>query len=321
VVRDETEPAAASRPPRRLAWIIDNAPLLLTVTMLCWAGNFVVGRWSAGHVPPIFLAWSRWTFAGLILLSFAWPRLKSDWPVIRSNWTTLLLLGVTGGGLFNTLQYLALHNTTALNALLINSSGPVFVAIACLTLFGDRLGLGQWGGILLSVVGVLLVGTKGALALLGQIRFEIGDLFMLAAMLTWGIYTAFLRLRPPIHFLSFAVLQAFIAATVNTPFAVWERSTGAAPQPTIEAVLSVAYCAIFPSIIAYLCYNRGVQLIGGARAGAYIHLTTLFGAALSILLLGEQLQLYHVTGFALIIAGVLLAARGKPAAASPRRTS
>lgn len=320
-MRNDHQPADAARPPRRAAWIVDNAPLLLTITMLCWAGNFVVGRWSAGHVPPIFLAWSRWTFAGLILLTIAWPRLKADWPLIRAKWPVLLLLGVTGGGLFNTLQYLALHNTTALNALLINSSGPVFVAIACLTLFGDRLGLGQWGGILLSVVGVLLVGTKGALAMLGQIRFEIGDLFMLAAMLTWGVYTAFLRLRPPIHFLSFAVLQAMIAAAVNTPFALWERSTGATPQPTIEAVASVAYCAIFPSIIAYLCYNRGVQLIGGARAGAYIHLTTLFGAALSIMLLGEQLQLYHVAGFGLIIAGVLLAARGKSPAAAPARSS
>jgi drug/metabolite transporter (DMT)-like permease len=285
------------------------APLVLTITMLSWAGNFIIGRWSAGHVPPLFLAWARWTLAVLLLTPFAVSFVRRDWHVIRNHLPILLLLGVTGGGLFNSLQYLALNHTSALNALLINSGGPVFVSLACLLIFGDRIGIWQWIGIALSILGVLLVGTKGALAAIGTLRFELGDLFMLAAMLTWGVYTAFLRKRPQIHFMSFAVVQMAIAAMVNVPAALWEHGQGAVVHPDFTTVAVVAYCGVFPSIIAYICYNRGVQLIGGARAGAYIHLTTLFGAVLSIVLLGETMQLYHVAGFVLIIAGVILAAR------------
>jgi len=292
-----------------LAIMFDNAPVLLCITMLCWAGNFNVGRWSSGHVPPIMLAWMRWSLAGLILLPFCWSRARADWPQIRAHTPILLLLGITGGGLFNTLQYLALNHTTALNALLINSSGPVFVALACLTLFGDRISFGQWLGIWVSVAGVLLIATKGDLAAIGGLSFLAGDLFMLAAMVTWGVYTAFLRKRPAIHFLSFLLIQVSIAALINTPFVIWEQSRGAQLLLSTRSLIAIGYCAVFPSIVAYLCYNRGVQLIGGARAGAYIHLITQFGGTLAILLLGEEMRAYHMAGFALIIAGVLIAVR------------
>lgn len=307
-------PIAPGRARGPFAFLVDNATIMLSTTMICWAGNFIIGRWSSGHVPPIMLAWSRWTLAALILLPFCWRKLRADLPAIRTHWKILLLLGLTGAGLFNSLQYLALNHTIALNALLINSSGPVFIALACLTLFGDRIGLGQWLGISLSMLGVLLVGTRGDIIAIGTFQFALGDILMLIAMVTWGVYTAFLRKRPAIHFLSFAVVQMIIASAINAPFVLWESALGAELVPSLRSLISIAYCAVFPSIIAYLCYFRGVQLIGGARAGAYIHLTTLFGAILSIVLLGESMQPYHIAGFVLIVAGVMIATRfGRPA--------
>lgn len=286
-----------------------NPHVMLTVTMLCWSGNFIAGRLSAGEVPPISLAGLRWLVAVMIMLAIAGPRLRSDWPIVRAHWPILLLLGITGAGLFNSLQYVALNHTSALNALLINSSGPIFVALACLVLFGDRLRGLQWLGIVLSLTGVLTVGTKGRLDALGDVSFNSGDGFMLAAMLTWGVYTAFLRKRPPIHFLSLALVQMIIAAVFNFPLMLWELASGAVLKASLGTVAAVAYVAIFPSIVAYICYQRGVQLLGGARAGIYLHMVTVFGTILSVTVLGESLRSYHLAGFALIILGISLTAR------------
>jgi drug/metabolite transporter (DMT)-like permease len=309
VTQTPARPIEVGQPPGLLGRLYGAAHVLLVITALCWAGNFVIGRWSAGHVPPIFLSWSRWTLAMCLLAPFALDHVRRDWPAIRANWAALLLLGVTGGGMFNSLQYLALNHTSALNALLINSGGPAFVALACLAIFGDRIGLRQWAGIALSFLGVLIVGAKGDLLAFGSISFVPGDLFMLAAMVTWGVYTACLRKRPAIHFLSFTLVLMFIASLVNAPAVLWERSTGLVAHADLTTLAVVGYCAVFPSLVSYICYNRGVQLIGGARAGAYIHLVTLLGAMLSILLLGEEMRFYHIAGFVLILAGVVLAAR------------
>jgi drug/metabolite transporter (DMT)-like permease len=286
-----------------------NAYVLLTLTTLFWGGNFAMGRAVAGHVPPVALAWVRWTLAFLILLPFAWPHVKRDAAVLRRSWPILLLLGVTGGGLFNTLQYVALNHTTALNALVINSSGPMFVALACFALFGDRISARQAGGIALSSLGVMTIVTRGSLWELATLTFASGDLVMLAAMIIWGVYTAFLRKRPAIHWLSFTLALMMIAAALNFPLFLWEHAGGATLQATWATALACLYAAIFPSVLGYIFYNRGVQLIGGNRAGVFIHMATLFGSVFSILLLGEVPRAYHGIGFALIIAGVALAAR------------
>ena len=295
---------------RRLAHALyANAFLLLSLTALFWAGNFVVGRGVHGHVPPVALAWWRWFLATLIVLPFAWPHLRRDWPVVRENWPILVLLGITGAGLFNTFAYLGLNYTTALNALVLQSSGPVLIVLATFLLFGDRVSWTQGFGIALSFLGVLLMVVRGDLALLGTLSLNAGDLAILAAMLTWAVYTAFLRRRPEMHWLSFTAVTFAVAVLLNTPLMAIEHLSGWQLQPTLQTVAAIAYVAVFPSILAYIFFNRGVELIGGNRAGVFMHLVPFFGAALAIGLLGEQPQAYHALGIALILAGVTLAAR------------
>ncbi|MDA7947255.1 MAG: DMT family transporter [Hyphomicrobiaceae bacterium] len=286
-----------------------NAYLLLSLTALFWAGNFVVGRGMHEHVPPIALAWARWTLASLIILPFALPHIRRDWPIIRKNLPILFFFGTIGVGAFNSLSYSGLNYTTALNALVLQSSGPILIVLASVIFFRDRVSLRQGLGIALSVIGVLFMVSRGDVSVLTGFVLNRGDILIVSALVLWGLYTAFLRKRPDIHWLSFIGMTFVIGAVVNAPFAVWEHSSGRHLQFNVETAAVVAYVAVFPSILAYIFYNRGVALIGANRAGVCLNLVPLFGAILAIVFLGEQPRAYHLFGIALIVAGVTMAAR------------
>jgi len=286
-----------------------NAYLLLALTALFWAGNFVVGRGVHGHVPPIALAWSRWSVATLIILPFAVSHLKRDWPLIRASLPILFFFGTIGVGAFNSLSYTGLNYTTALNALILQSSGPVLIVLASVAFFGDRVSLRQGVGIAISITGVLFMVARGELAVLKDFVLNWGDFLIVAALALWGLYTAFLRKRPEIHWLSFVAVTFLIGALVNTPFYVWEHISGRQLHFDTETMASIAYVAVFPSVLAYICYNRGVELIGANRAGVCLYLVPLFGAVMAIALLGEEPHAYHLIGITLILSGVVLSAR------------
>src|SRR3954464_15517969 len=142
-------------------WLANQPYLLLAVTALCWAGNAIVGRLAAGHIPPVTLSFLRWFFAFLIILPFAWKHLARDWDTIRAHLGVMIVLSIAGIGAFNTLQYWALEHTEALNTLLLQSAGPLLVAGWSLVLLGVRLTLAQAAGILLSMAGVLVIILHG----------------------------------------------------------------------------------------------------------------------------------------------------------------
>src|SRR3954464_6534784 len=169
-------------------WLANQPYLLLSITALCWAGNAIVGRLAAGHIPPVTLSFLRWSAAFLIILPFAWKHLVRDWSAIRSRLGTMIVLSVTGIGAFNTLQYWALEHTQALNTLLLQSAGPLFVAVWSLILLGIRLTLAQAGGILLSLGGGVGVFFAGDLTTLGAIEFNKGDVIFTVALVIFGLY-------------------------------------------------------------------------------------------------------------------------------------
>lgn len=288
----------------------NNAYLLLSLMALFWAGNQVLGRAAAGHVPPVALSYFRWTIATLIVFPFAWPHLKSDWPQVRKHWPFLAFLGVIGGGAFNTLQYIGLNYTTALNSLILNSTGPILIAIACVLIFNDRLTPVQLLGTVVSMGGVLVVVSQGDFELLSTLSLNRGDLLIVAAMATTGVYTAYLRKRPDMHWSTFLFCLFLASGLFNAPLVLIEAvAFGKSLQPTLFTVLTIGYVAIFPSILAYLFFTRGVDLIGGVRAGIFLHLIPLFGALMAIGLLGEPLAAFHIVGFMLILSGIALTSR------------
>jgi drug/metabolite transporter (DMT)-like permease len=289
-----------------------NAYILLVLTMLFWAGNSVVARGVHEFVPPLALAWLRWTVAFCLVLPFALPYLKRDLPVIRQNWKILLLLGAIGAGTFVSVYYIGLSRTSAINGLIINSAVPILIPVAAFAIYGDRLTRLQVAGIAVSSIGVLVILAKGDPGALAGLELNVGDLWVLAAMAIWAVYTALLREQPRIHWLSFAALSFAVASVINLPLFVIEHLFVAQIVPSLDALLAVAYVSTLPSVVAQIFYIRGVELIGGNRAGVFMHLIPLFGAVLAIFFLSEKLRLYHFAGFALILTGVWLASRQSP---------
>jgi len=289
--------------------LYDNAYLLLSFMALCWAGNQVLGRAVAGHIPPITYSFLRWSLATVVVLPFGLSHVRRDWPVIQTHWRYLTFVGAIGGGLFNTLQYIALNYTTALNSVVLNSTGPIFIALASFLIYRERLTVRQTGGTAVSMAGVLGIITKGHLDVLHALAFNRGDLLLLTAMATNGIYTALLRDRPAIHWLSFLFVLFLVSTLFVLPFCTWEIASGARMEVTPFTLAAIGYIAIFPSVVAYICLTRGVELIGANRSGIFLHMIPLFGVLLAIGLLGEPLQVFHVIAFALILYGVVLANR------------
>ena len=207
------------------------------------------------------------------------------------------------------ISYWALQYTQALNALLIQSSGPLFVALWSLILFGVRLTGAQLAGIAISLAGVLTIILRGDFSALAGISFNKGDVMFASSLVSFGLYSALMPRRPVTHQLSLISFTTCCGALMLVPFSLWEYSTGATLKFDTLTLLTLAYILIFPSTLAYLFFNRGLALIGPNRAAPFFHLVPVFGSAMAILLLGEQLQLFHLTGYALVLVGVVIASR------------
>jgi drug/metabolite transporter (DMT)-like permease len=299
-------PAPSANP---VGWLNNQPYLLLSLTSLFWAGNIVLARFVAGHVPPMTLSCVRWIGAFLMLLPFALPHLKRDWPALRAKLPLMLVLSATGFAFNNAISYWALQYTEALNALLIQSSGPLFVALWSLALFGVRLTLAQFAGIILSLTGVLVIILRGDLAALASIHFNRGDLMFGGAVLSFGLYSALMPYRPRTHQLSLISFTIGCGAVLLFPLSVWEFLNGVTLKPDALTVATLLYVMTFPSTLAYLFFNRGIALIGPNRSAPFLHLVPVFGSAMAILLLGEKLRLFHLIGYALVLAGIVIASR------------
>jgi drug/metabolite transporter (DMT)-like permease len=298
--------APATRAPSAL---FGNAYLLLALAGLCWSVNHILGRAVAGHVPPFALSCVRYFLAALVLYPFARAHLGQDWPLIRARIGVLVYLAVIGGGLFSASQFLGLQLTVAMNVSVMNSLGPVLIAAVSAVMFGDRLTGRQMFGVAVSLTGVLAIISRLDVAILSTLAFNWGDLLVLFNMLLWAIYSASLRLRPQIHWLSFLFVFCIISGITTLPLWGWEHATGFTLQPTWMTALAFGYVTVFSTIVAFAFWNRGVELIGANRAGIFLHLIPIYSALLTGAVLGEPLMGYHVVGFVLILAGVWLAAR------------
>jgi drug/metabolite transporter (DMT)-like permease len=299
--------------PASHVWLANQPYVLLSITALCWAGNAIVGRLAAGHIPPVTLAFLRWFFALHLILPFAWKHLVRDWRSIRKGLPLMIVISITGIGAFNTLQYWSLEYTQALNTLLLQSSAPLIVAVWSLILLGVRLTMGQALGVLLSLAGVLVILLHGDITTLSAISFNKGDLIFTVALIIFALYSVLTLKRPPMHGLSFAAFTFGAGAATLVPLLIWElhaRPVMALDGPNLATLF---YVAVFPSIVAYLCFNRGVQLIGANRAAPFFHVVPVFGSVMAIVFLGEHPQLFHIVGFALVLTGVFVASRKQAA--------
>jgi drug/metabolite transporter (DMT)-like permease len=284
-----------------------NAPYILVLfAPLFWAGNIVLGRGVSQIIPPIGLAFWRWAIAFLILIPFSWSHLRKDWPVIQRHWKILLLLSFLGVTCFNTMLYKAVHTTTAINGSLIQSSMPAWIVLFSLLIFGERISRVQLAGMLLCIFGALYLVSRGDWLAISDLIFVEGDVWMIVAVSLYACYSAMLRKRPAMTDLGFLTATFAMGGLMLLPLYIWEVSVTPPLALSWQVGGSILYVAVFPSILAYLCWNRGAELIGANRTGLYINFVPVFASILAVILLDEILVAFHFVGISMIIGGMIL---------------
>lgn len=284
--------------------------LLLALTALFWAGHWIVARAVHLEVTPVSLAFWRWVTAIAVLLPLAGRQLARDWPVVRRHWKAIALFSLTGNALYNTVGYYGIRETTATNALLIQSVTPALIPLFALLLFRERIGARAALGVAVSFCGVLAIVSRLDPHLLVTLRVNHGDLFLLGSVSLWALYTVCLRFKPPaLSHLSFLLACSLAGMLPMLPLYAADLAAGGRLVLGWGPVLTILYLGVFPSVACFVMWGKGVQAIGPAAAGAYLYLIPPFGLLMAIGFLGERLHPYHAVGMVLIFSGVWLAAR------------
>lgn len=286
-----------------------NPYVLLAATTLFWAGNAIAGKLAVGHVSPMFLNATRWGMVLLVLGIAGHRQIAADWPVIRQRKWYLLAMGAVGFTVFSATLYTALLYTSATNASIEQGGIPLLVFIFSYLLYGTRTTPAQLAGFVLSFAGIALTATHGEIRRLLELDVNFGDALMIVAILAYGFYTAALRRKPQLHWMSLMVALCAGAFISALPFVWAEAAAGALIWPDATGWAIVAYIVLFPSLIAQITYIRGVELIGANRAGLFINLLPIWGAFLAVVVLGEAFEAYHAIALALVLCGVLIAER------------
>ncbi|AZO73278.1 MULTISPECIES: DMT family transporter [unclassified Mesorhizobium] len=283
------------------------AYLFLLATMLLWGGNSVAGKLAVGHVSPMTLVFLRWVLAVLIMLPVGWRAFREDWPELRRHWRLIAGLGACGFTIFNVIFYTALNHTTAINVSILQAAIPIVIILANFALFRLHVQRLQIVGVALTIVGVAIIASHGDLSQLLRLDLNFGDAIMLVAVLCYSLYSVGLRLKPAIRWQSLMLALSLAALLTSLPFFVWEVAAGRVIAPDARGWTVAFYTALGASVVSQIFYIRGNELIGANRAGLFINLVPIFGTLLSVLIVGEQFQLYQGLALALVLGGIALA--------------
>jgi drug/metabolite transporter (DMT)-like permease len=290
--------------------------ILLTIPPMLWAANAIIGRVIYHDIPPVTLNFLRWVCAFFILLPFAYPIFQTNSSLWRDA-KHYAVLGLLGIGVYNALQYAALQSSGPINVTLVASGMPVWMMLVGWLFFGAKIRMPQIAGAVLSIVGVLLVLSRGKLEHLLALHLVAGDLLMIAATIAWSFYSWLLtdqnkyqELRPRWTF--FLLAQISFGVIWSGLFAAGEWALiDYHIQWSWQLLAAIVFVAIGPALIAFRCWGAGVQKAGPNVAGFFVNLTPLFTTILSAAILGELPDWYHGVAFLLIIAGIVISSKQK----------
>jgi drug/metabolite transporter (DMT)-like permease len=281
--------------------------VLLILTTLFWSGNFVISRGMHSDIPPMALSFWRWVGAFLVLSLFAVHHLWRERVIVRKNFRFIAVQGILGVAGFNTLIYLAIQTTTAINAVLVNSCIPVLIAVCSWVLYKEKMTARQCLGVLVSLSGVFLIIARGDLNHLLDVSFNRGDLLVLVAAMLWALYSANLKKYPKeLHPFAYQSGIVICGLFVILPFYLLELRSGLYLNVNTASIITILYVAVFASVLAFIFWNRAVRTVGANKAGPFIHLMPVFSTILAVVFLGETLQLYHLPGIAMIFCGIAM---------------
>ncbi|WP_420347276.1 DMT family transporter [Pelagibius sp.] len=301
-----------TRPAPRLLGLSERqlAFVLLFIAPALFASNMLTARATHDLFPPVALAFWRWTCTLALLMPFTAATLWQHRAAVLHEWRDLLVLGALGMGVCGAFVYIAADTTTATNIGLIYAASPILIVLIARMVYGETVSPLQAVGIALSLTGVLAIICRGDLGVLANLQFADGDLWTLAAMIAWAVYSVMLRHRPSI----LPLMARFAAISgggilILLPFTVAEGLSGDLPPLTTTSFLIVAFLAVFASFGAYQVYALVQRSLGAGPTSLLMYLIPLYNGVLAFLILGETLQLYHLLGAALVLPGIYLATR------------
>ena len=289
------------------------AYLLLILTTLFWSGNFIVGKAASIYqIPPFSLNFYRWLFAFLILLPFTFKEILSHKKYILDNISFFIILGITSITIFNSIVYYSLYYTQVISGVLMISTIPVLIMFIASILKIEKTNLFQIIGVILSLTGVMFIITKADIELIKSLDFNKGDLSMVVAMFAWATYSALLR-KKTYEISQIALLEIIIICGLVflIPIYFIEMSYGNLIILGKPFILTLTYVVLFPGILAFLFWIKGIAIIGANRAGVFLHLMPIFGALMAMVIFKEKLMFYHSLGAIFIIAGITLSNKNK----------
>jgi drug/metabolite transporter (DMT)-like permease len=290
--------------------------VVLTLAMLAGSANQVVGRAAAGEIPPLALAFWRWTVALVVLLPLAAPALWRARREFRRHWKLIVALAATAIAAFNSVLYLGLEHTTAINGSLGLAAIPLVTVVLSWLFLGQRASATVLAGVMVGFLGVIVIVSRGRLETLTGLSFNRGDLLVFVAVLCWALYGVLLA-RLPRGPDPLALLLATVALglAMIAPFYAWEVAEGRRMILSPTGVLSILYVGVIASVVGFGLWNRGVALAGASTASQFVYLQPVFGGFWAVVLLGEPVEPHHA-GVLLIFLGIFLATRRRPEARS-----
>ena len=281
---------------------------MLVCATLFWAGNFAIGKFAfLENIPPYSLAFLRWCLVWIILFPFTYRELIKLKYKIKKNLSLFLILGSTSVCIFTSFTYNALNYTQVINASLFNTAIPVTIILVCFLLKVEKTNIFQISGLIISVLGILAIITRLDLSILLSLNFNKGDLFMIGAIIAWGIYSAYLRKKTfDISLLALVHIICTFGLIFLLPLFILDVTQGKTIEISSNLFYILIYIAIFPSIGSYYCWAGAVSIIGANRAGIFLSLIPLFSTILAILFFNEKFLFFHFIGSILIILGLFL---------------
>ena len=282
--------------------------LLLIASSLFWSGNFFTGKIASFYdLSPFKLSFLRWSLAFLLLLPFTFRKIIFDLSKYKKNLPYLIITSILGVTIFNSFTYLSLQTSMVINSSIMTSITPLLIIFFSWIIFKTQTNFMQFFGIILSIIGVLLIISKANLNNLINLDFTIGDLWMLAAVFSWGLYSVLLKkIDSTLSQLATLEVMIFIGLIFIFPFYFFESLNNSFLPKDSNEILMITYVAIFASITSFFAWNKGVSIVGANKASLFLHLIPVFSSMWAILFLGEIFSFFHLLGTVFIIFGIVL---------------
>jgi drug/metabolite transporter (DMT)-like permease len=282
---------------------------LALLAAFIWSGNFIIARGVIKTIPPIALAFYRWLLASLIILPFAINKFRSEWPTVKRSWHYLFWVALTGVALFNTFVYIGAHYTSAINLALIGTtSSPIMATIMARIFLKEEIGWSKLAGLVLCVIGVLFLLSKGDFNHLLKLKFSTGDIWVLTAAFCFAVYNTLVKKKPKgISQVNFLFVAFSIGTIMLLPFYLREMQGTAPIVWSTNLALAILYLGLAASVICFLIWNIAIGKIGAARTILFGNLIPVFSSLGAVIFLNEEFTIYHIVSMILVFAGIIVA--------------